>query len=183
MRAAAAVSINAVSIIAVLLGVLTACTSAPAGPQRLSPPIAADPIDLTSFAAAPCGLLPAQQLAHYFVTAPGVVHPPACVWTPSDTQALTYQAAVHVTSGGLENLYQHRATIAGFDPTDVHSYPGIHRDTGTGRCTVDVGVANDTILAVTVDATDPQLSAHADPCGEADRFAGTVIGYQGHRAP
>lgn len=61
----------------------------------------------------------------------------------------------------------------------MHSYPAIHR----GTCTVEVGVAEDTLLTITVDATDPTLSAHTDPCAEADRFAGTVIGYQGHRAP
>ncbi len=178
MRAAAVVSIAAVS-----LGLLAACTSDPPGPQRLSPPIVADPIDLSAFVTAPCGLMPAQQLAHYYITTSGVVRASACVWTPSDTPSLTYQASVDLTSGGLESLYQHRTTIVGFEPAEVHSYPGIHRDTSTGRCTVDVGVAGDTILAVTVDATDPQLSAHSDPCAEADRFAGTVLGYQGHRAP
>ena len=88
-----------------------------------------------------------------------------------------------VTSGGVEAPYQHRATMTGFEPTDVPSYPAIHRDAGDGHCIVQVGVANDTLLAVTVDATDPALSVHADPCAEADRFAGTIIGYQGHRKP
>lgn len=44
-------------------------------------------------------------------------------------------------------------------------------------------LGNDTLLAVTVDATDPALTARAGPCAEADRFAGTLIGHQGHRAP
>lgn len=166
-----------------LLAAVTGCTSGPSGPQRLSPEIVADPIDLTGFAAAPCGLMTAQQLAHYYVTTPGTVQAGACRWTPGDTRGLSYQAAADTTSGGLEARYQHRAGIAGFEPTTVHSYPGIHRDTRVGHCTTEIGVANDTLLVVTVDATDPALSARTDPCAEADRFAGTLIGYQGHRAP
>jgi len=162
---------------------LAGCTASPTEPPRLSPEIPGDPLDFTQFAAAPCGLLDQQQLAHYYVTTPGVPKPPGCAWTPSDTAKLAYQASVDTTSGGIEALYQHRATIPGFAPTEVHSYPAIHRDTTDGHCTVQVGVANDTLLAVTVDATDPALSAHADPCAEADHFAGTIIGYQGHRKP
>ena len=166
-----------------LLAAVTGCTSQPAGPQRLSPRIVGDPIDLTRFVAAPCGLMDAQQLTHYYITTPGTVQASSCRWTPSDTRGLTYQASVDTTSGGIEPLYQHRTTINGFEPTTVHSYPGIHRGTRDGHCTTQIGVANDTLLTVTVDATNPGLSARMDPCGEADRFAGTLIGYQGHRAP
>jgi hypothetical protein len=166
-----------------LIGALAGCSSAPTAPQRLSPAIPGDPIDLTEFVKAPCGLMTAQQLVRFYITAPGVVNPPVCTWTPSDTAALHYQASVDTTSGGLEELYRRRASVPGFDPTTVHSYPGVHRDVATGRCTVDVGVANDTLLAVTVIATDAKLDAYQDPCGEADRFAGTLVGYQGHRAP
>lgn len=179
MRVAASV-LTAGAVLSILVG----CSAdPPAGPQRLSPPIPGDPIDLSEFAAAPCGLMNPQQLAHFYVTTPGTVTLPSCTWTPSDTRGLTYQASVDLTSGGIEALYQRRATVPGFDPTDVHSYPGAHLDTRTGHCSVYVGVANDTVLTVTIDATDPKLDAHADPCGEADRFAGTLIGYQGHRAP
>lgn len=167
----------------VAAAVLAGCTTSSPGPQRLSPEIPGDPIDLTQFVAAPCELLDKQQLTHFYVTTPGVPKPPGCAWTPSDTTGLTYQASVDTSSGGMEVLYQHRAAIAGFEPTAVHSYPAIHRDTRDGHCTVQAGVAGDTLLTVTIDATDPALSAHADPCAEADRFAGTIIGYQGHRAP
>ncbi|WP_284740409.1 DUF3558 domain-containing protein [Amycolatopsis sp. RTGN1] len=162
---------------------LAGCTASPSEPQRLSPEIPGDPIDLTQFATAPCELLDQPQLAHYYITGPGVPKPPGCTWTPSDTRKLTYHASVDTSSGGIEALYQHRAGITGFEPTDVHSYPAIHHDAGDGHCTVQAGVANDTLLTVTVDATDPAPSAQADPCGEADRFAGTIIGYQGHRKP
>jgi hypothetical protein len=169
---------------AAVLGVATGCSPAPpAPPARLSPPIPGAPIDLTEFAKTPCGLMGPLQLARYFVTTPGVVSLPACTWTPSHTRSLTYLASVDLTSGGLEALYRRRSTLPGFGPTDVHSYPGAHIDTRSGHCTVDVGVADDTLLAVTVDATDPKLTAYDDPCAEADRFAGSVIGYQGHRAP
>jgi hypothetical protein len=166
-----------------LIAIVAGCSSPPAAPQRLSPSISGDPIDLTAFTARPCGLLDTQQLARYYITGPGVVTAPWCVWTPADTTGLTYEASVDTTGGGIESLYEHRTTVAGFDPADVHSYPAIHRDARDGHCTVQVGVADDTLLSVTIDATNPTLSAHQDPCAEADRFAGSVIGYQGHRAP
>lgn len=83
---------------------------------------------------------------------PGTPRLPNCVWTPSDTTGLTCTPSVDTTSGGTETLYQHHATVTGFDPTDVHSYPAIHRDTRS-HCTVEVGVADDTLLTVAVDAT------------------------------
>ncbi|SFW86177.1 DUF3558 domain-containing protein [Amycolatopsis australiensis] len=169
--------------VALTWAAVTGCAAAPAGPHPLAPPIPGDPIDLTAFTASPCGLLDAGQLAHYYVTAPGTVQHAACVWQPGDTTGLTYEASVDTTGGGLESLYRHRATVNGFDPATVHSYPAIHRDSHAGRCTVQVGVANDTLLTVVVEATDTALSAHQDPCGEADRFAGSIVGYQGHRAP
>ncbi len=169
--------------VAALVAITAGCSSSPARPQRLSPSISGDPIDLTAFAARPCGLLDTQQLARYYVTGPGVAEASRCVWVPADTTSLTYQASVDITSGGLESLYAHRTTVTGFGPADVHSYPAIHRDARSGHCTVQVGVANDTLLSVTIDATNPVLSAHQDPCAEADRFAGSIIGYQGHRAP
>ena len=175
------------STIALAVGVVTAvmagCSSPPAAPQRVSPSIPGDPLDLTAFIAKPCELLNPQQLGRYYIAAPGTTTLPWCVWVPADTTGLTYQASVDTSSGGLESLYQHRTTVTGFDPADVHSYPAIHRDARGGHCTVQVGVANDTLLSVTIDATNLRLSVYQDPCAEADRFAGSIIGYQGHRAP
>jgi hypothetical protein len=68
----------------------------------------------------------------------------------------------------------------------VHSYPGVHTDhdgTPAGQCTVNVGVADDTLLIVTVKVSDAKVAPFGDPCIETDRFAGSVIGYQGHLAP
>ncbi|WP_329056252.1 DUF3558 domain-containing protein [Amycolatopsis sp. NBC_01488] len=174
---------SVVLAVGVVIAAVAGCSSPPAAPQRLSPSIPGDPLDLTGFVAQPCGLVNAQQLARYYIAAPATTKLPWCVWVPADTTGLTYQASVDTSSGGLESLYEHRTTVGGFDPADVHSYPAIHRDARGGHCTVQVGVADDTLLSVTIDATNPKLSVHQDPCAEADRFAGSIIGYQGHRAP
>ena len=174
-----------------LLGVITGCSSpAPASPPRLSPPIPGAPIDLTEFAKAPCGLIGPEQLTRYYVTTPGILEQgaaaPTCTWTPNDTRSLSYWASVDVSSGGLETLYQRRSTIPAFEPTDVHSYPAVHTDhdgTPPGQCTVNVGVAGDTLLIVTMKVSDAKVAPSGDPCAEADRFAGSMIGYQGHLAP
>lgn len=67
----------------------------------------------------------------------------------------------------------------------VHSYPAVRTDLdGTAQeCTVNVGVADDTLLTVTVRLDDVKIAHLVEPCPEADRFAGSMIGYQGHRAP
>jgi hypothetical protein len=73
---------------------------------------------------------------------------PTCTWTPNDTTSVSYRASVDVSSGGLEALYQRCSTIPAFEPTDVHSYPAVHTDhdgTPAGQCTVNVGVADDTL--------------------------------------
>ncbi|WP_037713728.1 MULTISPECIES: DUF3558 domain-containing protein [Actinomycetes] len=163
------------------------CSSAPSPPPRLSPPLPDAPLDLTQFTAKPCDLMTHDQLVTFFVSDKGTTAPAAgktvCTWIPHDTKALTYTASVDTASGGLEALYRHRAAIPGFAPTFVHSYPGIHRDNRDGQCTVETGVADDTLLNVTVTATDPKLDAYSDPCYEADRFAGIMIAYQANRAP
>lgn len=173
-------------LLAVLLGV-AGCSSAPTPPPRLSPPLPDAPLDLTQFTTKPCDLMTHDQLVTFFVSSPGTTATAggktACTWIPRDTKALSYVASVDTTSGGLEALYHRRAAVPGFAPVSVHHYPGIHRDNGDGHCTVETGVANDTLLSVTVTATDPKLDAYSDPCYEADRFAGSMIAYQANRAP
>lgn len=173
-------------LLALLLGA-AGCSSAPPPPPRLSPPLPDAPLDLTRFTAKPCDLMTHDQLVMFFVNSQGTAAPAAgktaCTWIPHDTNALTYVASVDTASGGLEALYRRRATVPGFAPVFVHSYPGIHRDDRDGQCTVETGVADDTLLNVTVAATDPKLDAYSDPCYEADRFAGIMIAYQANRAP
>lgn len=177
---------RAALLLALLLGA-AGCSSAPPPPPRLSPPLPDAPLDLTQFTAQPCDLMTHDQLAMFFVSSRGTTSPvagkTACTWIPSDTKALTYVASVDTASGGLEARYRSRAAVSGFAPVFVHSYPGIHRDDRDGQCTVETGVAEDTLLTVTVTATDPKLDAYGDPCYEADRFAGIMIAYQAHRAP
>lgn len=173
-------------LLALLLGV-AGCSSAPPPPPRLSPPLPDAPLDLTQFTTKPCDLMTSHQLTMFFVSNQGTASPVAgkttCTWIPHDTKALTYVASVDTTSGGIEALYHRRAAVANFAPVFVHSYPGVHRDDHDGHCTVETGVADDTLLNVTVTATDPKLEAYGDPCYEADRFAGIMVAYQANRAP
>lgn len=173
---------------AAVLGVLTACSPAePAAPARLSPPIVGDSINLGEFVGAPCRLLDAGRLTRFFITKPGVATPGTtgteCVWAPSDTTALSYHASVDNSSGGLEAVYRHRARYSVFEPATIHSYPAVHTAASPTGCTTEAGIADDTVLTVSVTVTDPKLSAYGDACGESDRFAGAAIGYVGHRAP
>ena len=172
---------------AVLGAALAGCASAPpAPPARLSPPIVADPIDLTAFVRAPCGLLDDSWLRTFSVTKPGVPSPAAsgteCVWTSSDTTPLAYRASVDTTSGGIETVYRHRATIPAFEPIAIHSYPAVHTAMSDRACTIKAGVANDTLLTITVQVTG-RTSAYTDACAETDRFARVTIGYLANRAP
>lgn len=148
-----------------------------------------DPIDLTAYVTAPCGLLNGPQLTTFFITHGGAAAPAGktteCRWTPSDTAVVTFHASVEVGAGGLEAVYGRRATLPAFEPTSVHSYPAVHTDIGAGHCAVRIGVAPETVLTAAIDVPAPKLTAYTydDPCTEAVHFAGVIIGYQGHRAP
>lgn len=168
-------------------GVLGACTSGPAGPpapSRLSPPIPANPLDLSKSGNRPCGtLLRPDQLAQYHLTAPGTTTSlpsgAACSWTPADAALPSYTAGVDLRSGGLEALYHRRSAIPVFQPATVSEYPAVHTAASAaalrqGRCTVEVGVANDTLLIVGVVVPSQSLD-HGTPCDDADAFAADVI--------
>lgn len=175
-----------------VLGTLAACTSGSPPPPRLSPPIVGDPLDLSRIAATPCDLATADILAQYHLTAPGTetttTTGPACTWTARTTALPNYQAGVDLHSGGLEALYHRRAAIPVFQPTAVSEYPAVNtaasRDAVRhGQCTVQVGVANDTLLVVSVIYTDPHAVDYTDPCPDADTFAASLLGHAEGKAP
>lgn len=174
---------------------LGACTSGggkAAPPSRLSPPIPANPLDMSKARAQPCSLLRPDQAAQYHLTVPGTVATltgfPACAWTPKYTGLPAYRATVDLHSGGLEALYHHRATMPVFQPTTVSEYPGIHTATTSGalrhgQCTTEVGVANDTLLVVSVTVPASQTFDYADPCPDADQVAASIIANAEGAAP
>lgn len=168
-------------------GVLGACTSSPQSPpkpSRLSPPIPDNPLDLSKGVTQPCAqLMRPDQLAQYHLTVPGTMTTipsgAACAWTPAGAASPSYTAGVDMHSGGLEALYHKRSTMSVFQPTTVSEYPAVHTAAspaalGQGKCTVDVGVASDTLLIVSVTVPAQSLD-YATPCDDADAFAADVI--------
>ncbi len=162
------------------LGALGACTSSPPSspkPTRLAPPIPGNPLDMAKPAAQPCALLRPDQLAQYHIGTPGAASGSGCTWTSS---VGAYTASVDLRSGGIEALYHRRHTMPVFAPATVLEYPAVHTaDTAAapshGRCTVDVGVADDTLLVVGVTVPDSRALDYTTPCDDADAFAADVI--------
>lgn len=167
-------------------GVLGACTSGPASPPkptRLSPPIPGNPLDFSKSVTRPCALLRPDQLAQYHLGAQGTMTSisgvPACAWSPASAGLAAYQAGVDMRSGGIEALYHRRSAMPVFQPATVSEYPAVHTAvTATalrqGRCTVDVGVADDTLLVVDVTVPSQALD-YGTPCDDADAFAADAI--------
>lgn len=174
---------------------LAGCTSGPSSPPaptRLSPPIKGDPLDLSHGARQPCALLRPNQLAQFRLGSPGtptsMAGVPACAWTPTVPILPAYQAGVDMHSGGLEALYHKRATMPVFQPTSVSEYPAVHTAATAsalrhGSCTTEVGVANDTLLIVTVTVPSTQPLDYADPCPRADDLAAAIIANAEGNAP
>jgi hypothetical protein len=164
-------------------GVLGACTSggesgAPR-PSRLAPPVPGNPLDMTKAAAAPCTLLRPDQLAQYHLVAPGTASGATCSWPAATSGLPSYTAAVDRRSGGLEGLYHKRNTMPVFQPATVSEYPAVHTATTPaalheGHCTVEVGVADDTLLVVGSTVPSESLD-YTTPCDDADTFAADII--------
>jgi hypothetical protein len=174
---------------------LAGCTSGPSGPAkpaRLSPAIAGDPLDMSKAGSHPCTMLRPDQLAQYHLAVPGVLTSiasgPACAWTPTVTGLPSYQAGVDLHSGGLEALYRRRASLSVFQPTKISEYPAVHTATSTsalhhGRCTTQVGVANDTLLIVTVTVPSTEPLDYNDPCPAADDLTAAILANTEGAAP
>jgi len=72
-----------------------------------------------------------------------------------------------------------------FQPTSVSEYPAVHTAGALrhGSCTTEVGVANDTLLIVTVAVPSTQPLDYADPCPRADDVAAAIIANAEGNAP
>jgi hypothetical protein len=184
------------------LGALAACgsgagTTPPRPATPAIPTITGDPLNMTHAAGEPCTLARPDQLAQYRLVVNGVPtnlpstpgHTVAgCGWTPTTPGLPGYQAGVDITSGGIATLYNQRSRLAVFQPTSVSEYPAVHTAANPtalmhGQCTVDVGVANDTLLVVRVTVPNPASLDYSDPCPDADSFAATVIANAEGKAP
>lgn len=176
--AALLVAISAAGLLA------AACTSgsgsgAPASTPAV-PSMTADPLDMTKAAGQPCGLLRADQLAQYHLVTPGTPAGTDCVWTPTAAALPGYRAGVDQTSGGLAGLYGKRARMPVFQPTKVGDYPAVNTASSAaaqrqGQCTVEVGVAADTLIIATVTVPPADTVDYSDPCPDADQFAESIV--------
>lgn len=141
------------------------------------PSIGGDPLDMTKQAAAPCGLLTADQLAQYHLTAPGRMTGSGCAWTPTTPMLPGYSASVDLTSGGLAALYGKRSHLAVFQPVKVGQYPAVNTGSQVaGHCTVEVGVANDTLIIANTVVPETDQADYADACHTLDEFALVIVG-------
>jgi len=83
---------------------------------------------------------------------------------------------------GLEDVYRGRAHDTAFTPIHIAHYPAVELSTvpggiRAGRCTVQIGVADHSTIAVTADYPPFTDSAFAsDPCGDADTLATEIMG-------
>jgi hypothetical protein len=82
----------------------------------------------------------------------------------------------------LEDIYRQRARYSYFAPTDIAHYPAVQLSTEpggprAGRCTVQVGVADQASIAVTAGYPPGSKSAFAsDSRGDADTLAIEIMG-------
>lgn len=173
----------AVAAVAALAG----CSGNPASPPPKSsvPSMSADPINLAGIAGKPCTLLRPDQLAQFHVLTPGTTGTgpltsasgtPICTWQPSQGSEPAYAAAVDLHSGGLTALYRRRASLARFVPFTVSGYPGADTAVGAGHCTVQIAVADGTLLDAAVTVRDAEAADYGDPCSDAQSFAAAIIG-------
>lgn len=171
-------------------GVAGACTSSGhnSPPATQGPPAIANPLDMSRARAHPCQLVRPDQLAQFRLTPPGSATGGGCAWTPGDTARPAYWAGVAIGDGGIAGRYRHRSAIPVFGPTTISGYPAIHTaataaDQRHGRCTVQIGVANDTLVNVSVTIPPGDALDYTDPCDDVDSFAGAVIANAEGSAP
>jgi uncharacterized protein DUF3558 len=164
-----------------LTGVALFTATACAGPTR-PPPLTLDPIDVSSYASAPCSLLTPQRAVRRHLQPPGSPvsgTAPGCRWAPTTPKfpAITANAT---TTEGLADL--HRSDFSYFHPGTVAGYPAITTVTGTdaphaGHCSVRVGVAEHSRVDVTADY--PSATANnpfsTDPCADATTLATEIV--------
>jgi hypothetical protein len=152
-------------------------------PARPVPTVTLDPLDVSAFVAAPCGLLRADRAARRHLAVPGTVSAgpsgPVCRWSPTQPRVPVYTAGVAPHSG-LADVFQHREDFSFVEQVDISHYPAVHtRDRAAGanlRCATRVGVADDSQLIVTADDSGVAVPSSLDTCSEADILATEIMG-------
>lgn len=167
----------------------TSHSSTPPPTGTTAPSIVGDPLDMSQTIKNPCTMLRADQLAQFHLAAPGTPSgATGCAWTPTDDELPGYQASLTIGGDGLTAIYAERARLAVFQPTTVSEYPAVRTAASkaalsAGRCTVDVGVANDTLLSVNVTVPAADQADYTDPCDPASQLAAAIIANSEGQAP
>jgi len=90
---------------------------------------------------------------------------------------LQIAAAVNTATGGLEQLYQRRASFTVFNPTEVDGYPAVSTavTNDDGLCNLSAGVNATELLAITFITPFPAPAGYEDPCAKAAEVLTTTI--------
>ncbi len=125
-------------------------TSAPPTPATEDVPKVADPLDASTFVAAPCTALTSTQLNQLGVNPPGRargndgVEEPGCSWHGTGTSVSI--GWITANPNGLADSYRGRDREAYFIETTVDGYPAVFVDRtdgrATGRCGILVAVSD-----------------------------------------
>ncbi|GDY33792.1 DUF3558 domain-containing protein [Gandjariella thermophila] len=160
-----------------MLGLLAGCSggshTSPASPSRIT----LDPIDVAGYTGRPCALVRPDQLAQHHQPA-GTPSGRDCNWPAASTDRPSFTAHADTTSGGLDPLRRHPPPF--FEPTTIGGYPAAHTDTDHGgpqhgHCTVNVGVADSSLVVVTATYENRSAANATAPCPDADMFATLVL--------
>ncbi|NMI02252.1 DUF3558 domain-containing protein [Pseudonocardia acidicola] len=171
-------SLVAATGVLVLAGCASSSTAAPA-PSTIT----LDPLDAAPYVGKPCDLLRTDHVAQLQLVAPGTPEPgaggPVCRWASTRPGRPSFTAGVD-PGHGLADLYRQRAEHPYFSPTTIAGYPAV--DTGEapaaqdGRCAVEVGVADHSLIIVGAGPGATSSPAPPDPCLEANRVATAIVG-------
>jgi hypothetical protein len=164
-------------VAAATLGVLAGCSNSSHTNATAPSRITLDPIDVSGYTGQPCALLRPDQLAQQHQP-PGAPSGEDCAWPAASPSRPSFTAHVDTASGGLDTLQRHPPAF--FEPTTIGGYPSAHADRDRdapqhGHCTVNVGVAKDSLLVVTATYENRSAANATDPCPDADIFATLIL--------
>jgi hypothetical protein len=136
-------------------------------------------LDISSYASAPCTLLKADQTVAQDL-GEGTAQGATCTWHAKTPQQPEMTATVDTRSGGLEGLYRKRSQLPYFEPSNIDGFPAVRYDTDRsvpdqGRCTVSVGVSDDSVITVTSAIADSKTLNYPVPCPDTEVFATALV--------
>lgn len=157
-----------------------AATSSSAG---LAPPVA-NPLSLDKVKDNPCTLLKPDQLAAVGAQPQGTqgsnLVGKSCRWLPAETlTGATIELTMDVDHGGLESIYQKKASYPFFEAAQVGGFPSVRSgdqpELTRGTCDSHVGVGKDAVVFLQLIMRNNNSPEYKTPCVVSDRLAAQVI--------